>query len=108
MTRIANSTEAVRRTKLLDRIQAEDFARMWREGRRDEVLARYAEPAFCRVATNVEIWDDIIRPRPAFGHIPYPHRTCSEWITQTGAPRVGPPSGFDSPSPEGGSSSGSA
>ena len=75
--RIANSTEAVRRTKLLDRLQSEDFARMWREGRRDEVLALYAEPS-CVDGRSREYkrWD-MARPRPAIGHMPWPHSDCS-------------------------------
>ena len=86
MTRIANSTEAVRHAKLLDRIQSEDFARAWRDGRREEVLARHHD----RLSANY--WDTglLARPRPAFGHIPYPHRTCADWLNPSVAPRGGP------------------
>ena len=104
MTRIANSTEAVRRTKLLDRIQAEDFARAWREGRRDEVLARHAQAVAIRAEP---------RTRAAVGHMPFAgHKNCAGYVSakrpiqSSMAPRhAEPPSGFDSPSPEGGSSS---
>jgi hypothetical protein len=76
--------------------QGQAFALAWREGRRDEVLALYVEPGGPgRYVRSWIVSDYEGPPRAAIGHMPF----------STGAPRVGPPSGFDSPSPEGGSSS---
>jgi len=94
-SRIANSTEAVRRTAESERVRVEkyiatcavkrdqdrEFLVRWRNGGKEAAFARYAPPAKQLPAAA-------LTTRAAVGKFPYDHRTCAE-VFPSGVPCAG-------------------